>query len=436
MCFGVLSLKKIAISLLVLFGLGVTLISCYSSSNYQNPSRTKFRAFISNALHPTGVSNVPVIEIMNATTDVLSPSPIDLSGGLSDAGAMDLSSNKKLTLVYSPTNNAFALIDNTTEKATIATMSLPDSAESFLLGVDIKHAYAAVPNASVNQQPPGAVFQVDLSTGTISAALPIPQARFIAQDIVGAHIFVFGDNSSDACADHSGTVTVITTANIGTNTDPRLTVCGFDHPVGAVLPLGGSVAYVLECGPECGGTTAAVAVLDLSTNTVTTHIPVPAATVGLADGNSLYVAGSAPDTPCPSGTQAVTCGNLTVIDTLHLVVANSNPIVITDGYHTRMERGAGGQLYIGSTHCSNLNTSSEVRGCLSIFDTTSAGVKFPPDNGDVTGIAPIPGRNVVYVIEGGELRVYDTTTGALLPNHQTDIVGQLVDVKVVDNPVP
>jgi hypothetical protein len=57
----------------------------------------------------------------------------------------------------------------------------------------------------------------------------------------------------------------------------------------------------------------------------------------------------------------------------------------------------------------------------------------PPDNGNVTGIAPIPNRSVVYVCEGGKLRIYDTTTDQL--EHLTaapSIAGQAVDVKAVD----
>jgi len=58
---------------------------------------------------------------------------------------------------------------------------------------------------------------------------------------------------------------------------------------------------------------------------------------------------------------------------------------------------------------------------------------LPPDNGDVTGIEPIPNRNIVYVCEGGQLRLYDTTTDQLQTNPvQPNVIGQAVDVKVVD----
>jgi hypothetical protein len=65
---------------------------------------------------------------------------------------------------------------------------------------------------------------------------------------------------------------------------------------------------------------------------------------------------------------------------------------------------------------------------------------IPPQIGDVTGIQPIAGRNVVYVVQNGGLGIYDTTTDKLQVsptnsqnnNGQVDIVGQLFDVKLVD----
>jgi hypothetical protein len=96
-----------------------------------------------------------------------------------------------------------------------------------------------------------------------------------------------------------------------------------------------------------------------------------------------------------------------------------------------------GQLYIGANHCTNINNPAsggspgEVRGCLSIFNTTDGTVTMPPDNGDVTGIQSIVSRKVVYVVEGNQVRVYSTTTNTLQTT-QVDIVGPAVDVKLVD----
>jgi hypothetical protein len=56
-----------------------------------------------------------------------------------------------------------------------------------------------------------------------------------------------------------------------------------------------------------------------------------------------------------------------------------------------------------------------------------------PGNDDVTGMTPIANRNEVYVIEAGELIIYDTTTG--LPkvlDNPPNVVGQGVDVIALD----
>ena len=63
----------------------------------------------------------------------------------------------------------------------------------------------------------------------------------------------------------------------------------------------------------------------------------------------------------------------------------------------------------------------------------TTGVVVPPAQGDVTGIAPITGRDVVYVCEGGVFYVYLTTTDQL-EQLTTPIVitGMAMDVKLVD----
>jgi hypothetical protein len=93
------------------------------------------------------------------------------------------------------------------------------------------------------------------------------------------------------------------------------------------------------------------------------------------------------------------------------------------------------QLFIGARTCTNINVAgnsgSEVRGCLSIFDTGKLTVVVPPAVGDVTGIQPISRRNAVYVVQNGVLDIYDSTTDQLQKT-QVDITGQPVDVKQVN----
>jgi hypothetical protein len=197
--------------------------------------------------------------------------------------------------------------------------------------------------------------------------------------------------------------------------DPRRVVVGFDHPVWGVFSSDDLTAYILNCGAECGGTSASITPLDMTTNLPGTPIPVCAATIGLLNGTSLYVAGT------PSGGACGNSGTLQVVDVNAATV--SAPAAITDGYHYRMEMGANGQLFVGARTCSS--------ACLSIFNIANSKVAIPAQSGDVTGIQPIRNRNVVYVCQNGGLLIYDTATD-MLQTTQVTIRGQAVDVKLVD----
>jgi hypothetical protein len=111
----------------------------------------------------------------------------------------------------------------------------------------------------------------------------------------------------------------------------------------------------------------------------------------------------------------------------------TNTLTITDGYHNRMALTADNHVFIGARNCSNVNTASEQRGCLSIYSAANNSVVIGTDLGDVTGIQPVTGRTEVYVVQNGELRIWDTIKDALiLPQNQIDLVGHAVDVKIVD----
>ena len=77
-----------------------------------------------------------------------------------------------------------------------------------------------------------------------------------------------------------------------------------DRPIGAYFSLDGSTAYVLNCGPECGGKTAGVTLLrqgsltidvttpPLSQSPVVNNVPIPGRRHHrLSDGTTLYLAG-------------------------------------------------------------------------------------------------------------------------------------------------
>jgi hypothetical protein len=455
MPFGVPGLRKTFVSLVVLIAFSIGIVSCgggnTSASNKHQLSGLRFRAFVSNALFPSGVSNSPVINIVDALQDIVSPSTIGLLGDSTQPTLMVVSADLSRTMVFSPQGNTISVVDNRTEaiatvtggSTSVPTITLPGFSESTFIGPDNVSAYAAVPTAPITGQAPGAVVAMNLGTGAITATIPVPSAHFVVGSPDGNHILVFSDNSDN--------VTVIATALIGTSADPRQPIGGiggFHRPVWAIF-TNNVTAYIFNCGAECGATAAADTTAGINTFTIGNSAPsaisaLSAATYGLLSGNTLYVAGTPPHTPCGSGTAAKTCGTLNIVDTSSLKPMNSSPILITDGYHNRMQMGANGQLFIGAHSCTSFsNPNGEVRGCLSIFDTTNSQVVIPPQMGDATGIQPIAGRTVVYVCQGGTFQMYDTTTDQVYvppynPNYfgtTNTIVGQSYDVKVVDPPV-
>jgi len=429
-------LRKVLGSGIVLIAMAVV-ISCGgsgSSSSQHRLSGVKFRAFVSNPLLVSGGTPTPSLNIVNASTDVLFQSAISLSGE-THPDLMAVSPNLKLTLVFSSVQNAVAVIDNTTESTatvtggtgTISNFNLPGLTESMFVASDNLTAYAAVPSAAVEGGPPGAVVVMDLGKGLIKATIPIPAAHFVVGSPDGNNILVFSDNSNS--------ITILSAVLIGTNTDPRTTVSGFDRPVWAIFS-DNSDAFIFNCGLECNGVAGGIASYTLGDAAPTRTLPVSGATYGLLNGTTLYVAGTPPNTPCGSGTSAPTCGTLNLVDTNSFRVTNASPVIIPDGFHDRMAMGANGQLFVGSQNCTNINIEAgEVRGCLGIFNTNTSKVIVPPQTGDATGIAPVPGRQVVYVCQGGGFQIYDTTTDQLLVQTiVTDIVGDSTDVKIVDPP--
>lgn len=389
---------------------------------------------MSNPLQPPlgGTGGFPVLNIIDASLDVLSPFTVNLSGS-QNPGLMAVSPNLAFTMIFDSGINAISLVDNAREGPAVSASGqnlpfivLPGPTESMFVGTDNGTGYVAVPTAAQTnpQSQPGAVVVLSLSSANIAANVPVPSARFVTGSHNGNRVLAFGDNATD--------VVVIAPSLIGSTTDPRTFVCCFDHPVWGIFSSDDTKAYIFNCGAECGGTAASITVLDLTTNTAGVAVPVPAATFGMLQGNTLYVAGSAPGTACPSGTAVSSCGTLTILDVSGTVptVTNASPILITDGYHNRMEMGSNGQLFIGAKNCSN---AVGFRGCLTIFNTLTSSVVVPAATGDVTGIAPVTGRNVVYVCEGGSFFSYDTTTDQQEVLFTPIVItGMAVDVKVVD----
>jgi len=428
MLFGVSGLNRtLAFAVLVVC---LALASCgYNSSSSSGSGSTTsgltFRAFVAQGIS-SGFTTGSVL-IVNANKDVLAPvfGIGAQSGGVGRSPTLlAVTPNKTLTLSYSSGDNVLALISNSQEQST-GTVTLPGATESMVISSDSTSAYVALPTSQVFGQPPGELQVVSLGSGAATTRVPIPAVRYLSQSHNGNRILAFSDNLD--------TVSIVVPSDIGTSTNPLTTIAGFDRPVAAVFSVDDSTAYVLNCGAECRGGAASIQIVDMTTTPPKVDplgkIPVPGATIGFLDGTLLYVAGTAPGTPCTTGA-ASNCGTLSVVDLSGRSVLSTAEI--TDGYHNRIDMGADGQLFVGAKTCSNvLSPDTDQRGCLSIFNTGTSAVVIPAFNGDVTGIQAITNRHVVYVAQGGELKIYDTRTDALQET-QIDIFGAATDVKLVD----
>jgi len=440
-------LNRVVLFLVVLVVAGMSFLSCggYSSSTYRPPSGVTTRVLASQGV--ASPTSQPGLVLIDGAVDVLARGGI---GAGTSPGLMAISPNRTTLLAFDSVSNGVAVINARTETSTGAIQLAGPTTSMVALASGF--GYAAVPAAIVNGSPTGGVEVMNLTGGGITRTISVPNAQTVVASPDGTQLLVF---SGDSQVSH--VVTIVYPLLVNTGNPVTATVSGFDSPVYGVFSADGSTAYILNCGGQCGGTQASVQILDLTTTPPIAGalVPVNGATIGFLAGSTLYVAGKGTPTGprCASLTNAAPtaaqfCGTLDLVDltTMQDPYFN-NPaaeIAITDGYHNRIDMSSNGQLFVGSYGCTTVgnvnNPQGEVRGCLSIFDTTKAGntsAVIPPDNGDVTGLQSFTTRYVEYVAEGGNLRVYDTTKDSLLLNSiistgTINITGQIIDVKAID----
>jgi hypothetical protein len=430
-------LNRVPIFAVILALISISFLACgYSSSYYKPPSGLATRVFASQSISsPTSGAGLVIINGANDSRVRAS----GISAGRSP-GLMAISPERSTLLVFDSGANSIQVVNTKTESL-IGAIQLAGPTTSMVAPTS-SFGYAAVPTAVLNASAPGAIEVLNLTIGGVASTLSVPNAQTVVASPSGTQLLVF---SSD-----SDSVTIVSPFSLNTGNPVATTVAGFDRPVNAVFG-GDGTAYILNCGPECGSASASASVQILNLGTTPSagaSLAVDGATIALISGSTLYVAGtptasvsnSSPNNLCPPNTTAApTCGRLDIVDLSSMTVTGA--AIITDGYHDRIDMSNNGQLFIGSHTCStvgNVNApQGEVRGCLSIFNTATAAVVIPPDNGDVTGLQSFTGRSVEYVAEGGNLRVYDTTKNILLLNNiistgTIGITGQIIDVKAVD----
>jgi hypothetical protein len=236
----------------------------------------------------------------------------------------------------------------------------------------------------------------------------------------------------------------------------------FDRPIKAVFSADGSTAYILSCGPECGGSKASISIVPIApliflqgqqsgllpcnlpavascpdTNDAPmVNIPVPGgASNALVDGTIMYVVGQQPQ--AIQG-ETLYAGNLSVVNLTNNTAGT--PIAISDGQPaaiSRMVEGDDNTLWIGMTGCTTgvryATNPAGGYGCLTMYNTSTNSVTLlEPYLGDATGIAAVLGLHKVYTAEGGQVYIYSTTDGSSIDNQYVTVTGTAYDVAYMD----
>ncbi len=248
--------------------------------------------------------------------------------------------------------------------------------------------------------------------------------------------------------------------------NPGGSASNFDRPVGAYFSLDGTTAYILNCGPECGGITASITLLKqgpLNVNVIptgapdtsafTSNVPVPGGvTVALSDATTLYVAGQ----------QQMPDGLFTgYLSTINLAAAATSPSTavtgkysISDGHHSKLLFADDNTLWIGSQFCATGERQKlgQNYNCLTRFDrgtktaqvipnVTPGGattVAYPNTNqnlyyyGNLTGLCWVQDFHKIYTAYGGQVHAFNTVDGSEIDNEFITVQGTALDVAYMD----
>jgi len=408
---------------LVLAACVAAMAGCGSSSSTANQTQPltniKKRVLVSN--------EAGVVRIVDASNDTLSTKTIAISAPIKmvkAGGFTIIGQNAALVGIF---NDATETLDFNTPTA------------------DVSNDVAVSPDGStawIAERNVGLVQAVSTSTGAVVANIPIPNVVRLSMSPNGTRLLAFTDTLKPlANADSFWVIDTNSVVNTPNKTASPVTAASLDQPFNAIFNGSETQALILNCGKPCGGSGVGsnVSKIDFTTPATPTTIatvPVLAATTGLINGTSLFVAG----TPLASA-----FGTLQVIDTGSLTVVGAAS-QIADGIHLKMATTSNNRLYIASKTCTPgpVNSANQQVGCLSIANISAApgASGFPiirplesafRQNLDVTGFQQVSGRNIMYVVQGGEFDIFDIGLDAPSPTiTQIDIVGVAIDAVQID----
>jgi hypothetical protein len=451
--------------------------------------------FAGRNLPPSGVTNRVLIAIQNpniftkgalqfvdAYYDIRSgftgtPSTFSISGY---SGALPVTiqnmPEEQVGVVYGSGDGSFIPVNYAQENTGGAVSNLNGPSSSIFITRNQAYVFAASQAAHV-------FTVVNRSTGG-SYALSLPGVYRVSVNPGGSAALAFVQNSNYAyyprqltsaqtisysggpttwplgavdCEPLNGPAWCLFQALDPTSTSTNIKPLTFDRPVKAVFSADGGTAYVLNCGPECGGTTASISSLPVApliylvgqqSGTLPTTsalasstIPIPGgASNALVDSSTLYVVGQQ---PVQVQGQTLYAGNMTVVNLLNNTVVPStsavpNPVSISDGAPGAVSRillADNNTLWIGMTKCTNgvRAATGEPFGCLTMLNTANNTVTLlEPYLGDLTGIAAVTGLHKIYVAQGGQVYIYSTVDGSSIDNQYVTVTGVAYDVAYMD----
>ncbi len=375
---------------------------------------------------------------------------------------------EQLGAIYGSGDGSFTLVNYGKENSGGAVKGLSGTSSSIFITRNAQYVIAAQQQAHVltmlNQNAGGGVslglpgiYRVSVDPGGTTALAFVQNSNYVyyPRQLTAAQTIAYSGGSSTwpkaavDCEPQNAPLWCLFQAQSPDATDATGNTYGapltFDRPVKAVFSADGGTAYILNCGPECGGTAASVSLLPVApmifltgqqsgtlpaTGKITT-IPVPGgASNALVTGSTMYVAGQA---LMPDG---LFTGNLTVLN-----LANNTagaPVSISDGEAGAVSRlilADDNTLWIGMTKCNDgerFNTGQPY-GCLTMYNTSTNSVTMiEPYLGDATGIADVAGYHKVYVAEGGQVYIFDTKDGSSINNQYVTVQGTAWDVAFMD----
>jgi hypothetical protein len=235
----------------------------------------------------------------------------------------------------------------------------------------------------------------------------------------------------------------------------------FDRPVKAVFSSDGGTAYILNCGPECGGNASSISLVPVAplilsigqqsgllpcntapcanshTNPMTTIPIAGGASNALVTNSTMYVVGQRlmPDGYFGGFLTVVNLSNNTVVPTTS---SSPNPVSISDGTPggpSRILQADDNTLWIAMTKCNQGERfyHNQPVGCLTMYNTSSNKVVLlEPYIGDATGIAAVTGLHKIYSAQGGQVYINSTVDGSSIDNQYVTVTGTAYDVAYMD----